>query len=135
MKNFKIWVVDDNPDDIERINRILKFSKHIAADMDVFEDAHELYTHLERTNERPNLMLLDYDMPGDNGDDVLKKLQELGDTSFPVVMMTGRLVDTTHIECYGHGAKGFMFKSFDYDMFKKDVQSLFNFWASTLDAQ
>jgi len=131
--SFNVWIVDDNPDDIERIIRSCR-KTDCQPEFTVFEDAHEFYEGLKNMKERPNLLLLDYDMPGDNGDQVLMKLNELGETSFPVTMMTGRLVDTTHTECYKLGARGFMFKSFDYDVFKKDVIALFTFWHSTLEA-
>ncbi|MDE0723876.1 MAG: response regulator [Alphaproteobacteria bacterium] len=130
MQNFNVWIVDDNPDDIERILRICKKIEK-QPEFKTFEDAYTLYEGIQNTTERPDLLLLDYDMPGDNGDKVLEKLKELGEESFPVVMMTGRLVDTTHTECYKLGARGFVFKSFDYDIFKKDVLSLFTFWHST----
>ncbi|MEC9291272.1 MAG: response regulator [Pseudomonadota bacterium] len=133
MPSFNVWIVDDNPDDIERITRSCR-KTDCQPEFTVFEDAHEFYEGLKNIKERPDLLLLDYDMPGDNGDQVLMKLNELGETSFPVTMMTGRLVDTTHTECYKLGARGFMFKSFDYDVFKKDVIALFTFWYSTLEA-
>ncbi len=133
MPSFNVLIVYDNPDDIERIIRCCR-KTDCQPEFTVFEDAHEFYEGLKKIKERPDLLLLDYDMPGDNGDQVLMKLNELGETSFPVTMMTGRLVDTTHTECYKLGARGFMFKSFDYDVFKKDVIALFTFWYSTLEA-
>ena len=60
---------------------------------------------------QPDLILLDILLPGVNGMDVLQQLKADPQTKdIPVIMITAQRLDTTVVECLGHGALDFIGK-------------------------
>ena len=58
---------------------------------------------------RPDILLLDVNMPGRSGLDVLRTLRSRGDTR-PVVLLTASLRDSDLVEALQLGVNGFMLK-------------------------
>jgi len=82
----KILLVDDEPDIVNLTSFILEKEGHevIAA-----EDAKECMAKLKKV--RPDLILLDVMLPGEDGWEVSKKLKADKDTaSIPIIMFTVR---------------------------------------------
>lgn len=90
-------------------------------------DEAENGTHaLERIKQhKPDLVLLDVNMPGLNGFDVCEEIREkYGDTDISVVMVTG-LDDSASIErAYAQGATDFISKPINWDTFPYRIQYL-----------
>jgi len=70
MEKFSIAIVDDDPDDLGFINTALENTSP-AYKAITFQTAEAFYTFLESATELPLLVILDYNMPVTNGEDIL----------------------------------------------------------------
>ena len=102
----KILVVDDEED----VRKILKrFLLSIGHDAIMAANGEEA---LEKVQEDPTIVLLDYVMPGENGIEVLKKIKEIS-PSTDVIMVTGVGGHDIGVESFKQGAFDFVTKPID----------------------
>jgi len=64
------------------------------------------------SQQRPDVVLLDINMPGMNGVEALKEIMKL-DPSIPVIMVTGNSELSVTVDAIRHGAFGYIPKPFD----------------------
>jgi len=100
-----ILVVDDEPDIRQLIREILEDEGYEVA---VAEDAEQ--AKLLRKKRRPDLVLLDIWMPGEDGISLLKNWQKSGALCCPVIMMSGHGTIETAVEATRLGAYDFIEK-------------------------
>src|SRR5258707_7373275 len=82
----RLLIVDDNEMNRDMLARRLSRSGHLV---DVAENARQLMQHVKE-NEL-DLVLLDIEMPEDNGFDVLKMLRnDYSPSQLPIIMVTAR---------------------------------------------
>jgi len=109
MDQLRILFVDDDAD----LRRIVK--DQLAPQgfvIDEAEDGAKANAMLEKGNY--NLMLLDINMPGKSGIDVLKFIKEKG-LSCKVIMLTGRVGFSVATETLKLGADEYITKPFNID--------------------
>ena len=81
---------------------------------------------------RPSLILLDLNLPGTDGREVLARVkQDERLRSIPIVVLTSSTNPRDVSECYEHGANAYQVKAVDYDRFKLDVQRAVDYWFGT----
>lgn len=101
-----VLVVDDEPDMLENIARILRRSAH---DCVTARDGEEALALVER--RRPDLVLTDLRMTGIDGLALLGALKRLSPRT-PVVLFTAYATDAVALEAVEAGAAGFLAKPF-----------------------
>jgi DNA-binding response OmpR family regulator len=104
-KNRKILVIDDEPDMLHLLERILTeegYTVRLATD--------GVYGLSLLTDDKPDLVLLDIMMPGPDGITVLKRIRE--QTNVPVIMITGKRDMDTIQETIDLGADDYVRKPF-----------------------
>ena len=86
-------------------------------------------TPTPRTAPRPNLILLDLNMPGTDGREVLAEVKKSDQLkSIPVIVLTTS-TDERDIEgCYQMGANSYVKKPVDLEGFMQSVQRLKDYW-------
>lgn len=83
------------------------------------------------TDEQPDLILLDYHMPGENADSVLAwMLERPQDQRVPVVILSGDDSEERVGECLAAGASAFMHKSAGFRGLVSTVQRVLAFWGA-----
>jgi putative two-component system response regulator len=111
-KHARILIVDDESANVEMLQRLLErsgFGK-IEATTDPRQAA-ELYVKY-----RPDLILLDLNMPVMDGLAVMDQLNEIAEASFlPILMLTGDMTPAARQEALSRGAKDFVSKPFHAD--------------------
>lgn len=130
---FQVLLVEDNPGDVHLTRIALEDSK-LQVHLSVVEDGIEamLFLHHEppyRQAPHPDLILLDWNLPGKNGREVLAEIktdQRL--RRIPVVVLTTSQADEDIIRAYSLCANCFITKPVDFDQFVKIVQSIEDFW-------
>ena len=100
-----ILVVDDEPDIRQLVSEILEDEGYDVAVAENAEKAKEL-----RRQRRPDLVLLDIWMPGEDGISLLKSWQKAGSLCCPVIMMSGHGTIETAVEATRLGAYDFIEK-------------------------
>lgn len=80
---------------------------------------------------RPDLILLDLDLPCIDGLDILKKVKNSAELKLiPVMILSASINDKDMIHAYGYHANAFIIKPSDYSSLIKFSDSLGNFWSN-----
>ena len=136
MKNKIILLVEDNPDDVKLTLRALRKS-NILNEVVVADDGVKALDYLFGTGEhsdrdvsiKPQVILLDLNMPRLNGLEVLQKIRTDDRTKLlPVVVLTTSSEDKDRIESYNLGANSYVRKPVDFNEFAKAVNQLGLYW-------
>jgi len=135
MKNKKILLVEDNPDDVKLTLRALKKHK-ILNEVVVAGDGVEALDYLfckgkycDREKLMPQVVLLDLKMPKMDGLEVLQSIRSDERTKLlPVVVLTTSSEDRDRIESYKLGANSYIRKPVDFNQFSDAVHQLGLYW-------
>jgi len=128
----RILLVEDNPADVRLTREMLRESK-VRNDLLVAQTAEEAEELLGLTGgdgaARPDLVLLDLDLPVKSGHDLLRELKT-HDTlrRIPVVVLTSLEAEEDVIKSYEEHANAFVTKPVDLDEITTIVQSIDEFW-------
>ena len=131
-----ILMIDDNPTDVLLIKEAFAFCE-ADSEIHVAEDGVYALEFLKRQGQdlhapRPDLILLDLNMPRKNGFEVLAELKadpELN--TIPVIIYTSSVTKEDIKAAYNSHANGYIRKSVDFDECIKTAQSIKDFWFST----
>lgn len=81
------------------------------------------------TSPTPGVILLDLNLPGTNGRDVLEVIkQDDALKKIPVIVMTTSSDERDIEGCYKAGANSYVHKPVDFDGFIRSIQRLTDFW-------
>ncbi|PSJ16437.1 response regulator [Nitrosomonas supralitoralis] len=131
-----ILMIDDNPTDILLIKEAFALCdgnyEVCAAEDGVYAleylKQHGQYNHAPR----PDIILLDLNMPRKNGFEVLGELKEdLDLRSIPVIIYTSSATKEDLSSAYYRHANGYIKKSVDFDGCIKIAKSIKEYWFST----
>lgn len=81
---------------------------------------------------RPSMILLDLNLPGTDGREVLERLKQ--DDKFreiPIVIFTTNSDPRDIKLCYGKGANGYLIKPIGTEQFEKAIQAFVDYWLYT----
>ncbi len=118
-KKRKILIVDDNVTNLNIARKALCDEYHVV----LIKSGEMAIAELAKI--KPDLILLDVEMPGLNGFDVIKKIKnEMGEPykSIPVVFLTAKDDGTSEYEGLNLGAVDYVIKPFSAVLLKKRVQ-------------
>ncbi|MEM6645705.1 MAG: response regulator [Bacteroidota bacterium] len=129
----EILLVEDNPADIRLTQEVLADSK-LKNNLHVVKDGAGALDFLYQRHEyadapRPDLVLLDLNLPGVDGHQVLKTVKnDPALRTIPVVIMTTSSADEDILSTYENAANCYVTKPLDFDQFIKVVETLEEFW-------
>jgi DNA-binding response OmpR family regulator len=130
---FAILMVDDDEEDFVLVKEALE-SKRLKVDLYWAEDGYEAMNFLVRRGiykdaPTPDLILLDLNMPGKNGFEVLRELKAHPKfRKIPVVILTSSGDQRNVSRGYNIGASSFMLKPMSFDEMANAMQSLCEYW-------
>ena len=132
----EVLLVEDNPGDIRLTREALKES-NCRVNLNVAKDGIEALEFLHQTDQfadapKPDLILLDLNLPRKNGREVLSEVKADPDLRrIPVlVMTTSRDKQDVH-GAYQLNANCYITKPVDFDAFLHIVRSIEEFWLNT----
>ena len=103
----KVLIVDDAPDTLEIIQKLLAFEGYEILTAQTGEEA------LKKAEaEKPEVVLLDINLPGIDGNEVLRRIRQL-DSIVSVVMLTAFATVDNAIHALQEGASDFIKKPFE----------------------
>jgi len=130
-----ILIVEDNPGDARLAVEALAEGK-VSNKISIVQDGVEAISFLRRENgysdaPRPDLILLDLNLPKMNGKDVLAIIKEDSKLKrIPVVILTTSDADQDIFATYDLHANCYITKPVDFNQFINVIQSIEDFWLS-----
>jgi len=134
---IEILLVEDNPGDVRLTREALADSK-VYSRLHVASDGLEAMAFLRRQPPyqdavRPDLILLDLNLPKVSGLEVLKNIKTDPVLKVvPVVVLTSSQAERDIATSYHLQANAFVSKPVDLDQFMKVVQAIDNFWLAVV---
>jgi CheY-like chemotaxis protein len=128
---IEILLVDDSEADVRLTLEALKEAK-LHNKIHVVYDGESALEHLRKPGQRrPDLILLDLNLPGLDGREVLAEIKNDPELSvIPVVVLTTSRAEEDIIRTYKLHANCFITKPVDLDQFIRVVQTIEEFWFS-----
>ncbi|MEA3307815.1 MAG: response regulator [Elusimicrobiota bacterium] len=129
----KILLVEDNQDDvfltIEAFKKV-KVKNSIATVGDGVEALDYLRHKGEYSNvKRPDIILLDLNLPRKDGFEVLKEVKEDPELkAIPIIVLTASKADEDAVKSYAHYANCFISKPVRMEEFNKIIREIEEFW-------
>jgi chemotaxis family two-component system response regulator Rcp1 len=132
----QILLVEDNPGDA-RLARQGLLQCRMPHDLHVVDDGVKAMAFLNREGEyasavRPQLILLDLNLPKKDGREVLREIKEHEELkTIPVIILTTSSAERDINRTYSLHANSYITKPLDYLQFDDIVKSIETFWFST----
>lgn len=131
---IEIMLIEDNAGDVRLTQEALKENK-VHNNLLVMRDGESALKFLSQKppGARPDLILLDLNLPGMNGQEVLSKLKSNPDTqSIPVVVLTTSRAEEDIARSYSLHANCYVTKPVDLTQFFTIVRAVDSFWLSVV---
>jgi CheY-like chemotaxis protein len=135
---MEILLVEDNPADVRLVREALAEGEVQAVLhwVNSGEDALHYLRHADShaaAHATPDLVLLDLNLPGLNGQEVLMAIKsDPALLRIPVVVLTSSANPADVQAAYGEHANAYLVKPQDYDAFLALVGSIRNYWLTSV---
>ncbi len=132
---IEILMVEDNPGDVRLTVEALKEGK-VRNNLNTVEDGEAAMKFLRRQGPyskapRPDLVLLDLNLPKKNGREVLAEIKDDPELKrIPVVILTVSEAEQDILKSYNLHANCYINKPVNLEQFIKVVRSIEDFWLS-----
>ena len=133
MNVIEILLVEDNPGDVRLTIEALKEAK-VRNRLSVVSDGVEALAFLRNQDQyaaapRPDLILLDLNLPKKDGREVLAEIKADSDLKvIPVVVLTTSNAEKDLVQAYESHANCYITKPVDFQQFLIVIKSIENFW-------
>ena len=133
----EVLLIEDNPGDVRLTREALKEAK-VHNNLSVVNDGLDAMSFLRREGRfaqapRPDLVLLDLNMPRKDGREVLAEVKADPDLRrIPVVVLTTSKAEEDILRSYDLHANSYVTKPVDFEQFMKVVRSIEEFWLSVV---
>lgn len=133
MRPIEALMVEDDPEDVELTIESMGRAK-IVANITVVEDGEKAMDYLRRKGRyadaaRPDIILLDLNLPRKDGRDVLKEIKaDPALKSVPVVVLTTSRAEEDILRSYETGASCYVTKPLGLKQFAEMAEAIQNFW-------
>jgi two-component system, chemotaxis family, response regulator Rcp1 len=137
LQTFEILLVEDSPSDA---NLTIRSFKNTTIPNNLFwvEDGESAMNYLRQEGQfanvpRPDLILLDLNLPGMDGREVLTEIKsDINLKRIPVVILTTSASEEDILRSYNLCANCYITKPIDILQFTKIVQLINDFWLTTV---
>src|ERR1700682_973237 len=135
---IEVLLVEDSPGDVRLTREAFKDAK-VYINLHVASDGAEAMDFLNRQGEhanapRPDLILLDLNLPKKDGREVLQEIKESPMLkSIPVVVLTTSASDADILRSYNLHANSYITKPVGLDGFLEVVKSIDSFWLTVVE--
>lgn len=132
----RVLLVEDNPGDVRLIREGL-IDGRLDVDVTVVEDGAEALAYLYRQGDhrgavRPDMILLDLDLPQRDGREVLAVIKsDARLRSIPVCVITSSADDEDVSAAYDSHANSYVTKPLELDRFLDAIRQIERFWFAT----
>lgn len=129
---MRILIVDDNPADVEMIKEIFNGLDNCPHHSDVIVDGIDAIKYLKKQHpyenaRTPNLMILDLNLPGKSGYEILKELRDSG-MHIPVIIYTTSDSAADIRKAYKLNANCYVVKPSEFTQLSHVLRLIGQFW-------
>ena len=136
-----LLIIEDSDEDFAALTRTIikaKISNPVYRCEDGEEALDFLYREGEYENEslapRPSLIVLDLNLPGTDGREVLAEIKQNKELkTIPVVVFSTSSNPKDIDACYRYGVSGYMVKPMNVDRLNKLVQTFLEYWLQAVE--
>lgn len=124
-----VLVVEDSDEDVEAISRAITRS-HPGRRLEFLRSGADVLPRLVAPDAaRPRLMLLDLNMPGESGLQVLRRIRAEESLRDLIVVMFTSSEDRAEADaCYAAGADSYIFKPINFALFQTVLRQTLDYW-------
>jgi CheY-like chemotaxis protein len=133
---INVLLVEDDPGDVLMTREA--FEEYLHNRLDVVSDGSEALSYLRREGEyanapRPDLILLDLNLPRRDGREVLAEVKADVDLrTIPVIVLTTSQADEDVMKSYQLHANAYVTKPVDFDGFIEAIRQIDHFFVSVV---
>lgn len=135
MRELRILVIEDSPSDVRLIKEALKETPvpvRLSVARDGVEGLSYLHSVQDNQAERPDLVLLDLNLPKKNGCEVLSEMKSDPELKLiPVLIMTSSRADDDIARAYSLNANCYITKPANLNEYIDVVRAIEGFWFVT----
>jgi CheY-like chemotaxis protein len=137
LRTIEVLLVEDDPGDVLLTKEAFADNK-VKNNLNIVSDGEEAVAYLRRQEpfakaSRPDLVLLDLNLPRKDGREVLKDIKADPDLrSIPVVVLTTSEADEDILHSYDLHANAYVTKPVDFDAFIRIVRQIDDFFVSVV---
>ena len=134
---IELLLVEDNPVDIKLTTRALKEGK-LLNNLSIVRDGVEAMEFLSQEGEfseapRPDLILLDLNMPRKDGREVLSEIKNDDNLkNIPVIVLTTSDAEQDVLKSYNLHANSYITKPVDFEQFVEAIRRFEEFWLTVV---
>jgi chemotaxis family two-component system response regulator Rcp1 len=136
-KPIQILLVEDNPGDVRLVVEALRDAK-VRNQLHVVQDGVEAMSLLRREGQyvgipRPDLILLDLNLPRKDGREVLAEIKQDADLKrIPVVILTSSAAEQDVLHAYNLYANCYITKPLALEEFLRVIRAIDDFWLAVV---
>jgi CheY-like chemotaxis protein len=133
----EILLVEDNPGDVALTKKAFE-KRNLLNNLHVAEDGVEAMQFLRQEGTyadkpRPDIVLLDLNMPRKDGREVLREVKEDADLrQIPVIVLTSSEAEEDIVKSYDLQANAYLTKPVDFGGFMDIIERFEQFWLSVV---
>lgn len=134
---IEVLLVEDDPGDVLLIREAFEFNK-VHNNLNVVSDGEQALAYLRREGEhagssRPDLVLLDLNLPRKDGREVLAEVKQDPDLrTIPIVVLTTSEAEEDVLKSYQLHANAYVTKPVDFERFVSIVRQIDDFFVSVV---
>ncbi len=135
--SMDILLVEDNPADVRLVQEALR-EHELLPQLHWVASGDAALRFLRQDGEHagsptPDLVLLDLNLPGLNGQEVLALIkQDSSLRQIPVVVLTSSAAKDGVLQAYGSHANAYMVKPNDFEAYKSLVRAIHDYWCQSV---
>lgn len=128
--NTRILLVEDNPDDVVFISAAFeKTDSGVVLDTAETGEAAVERLRVARPNERPDLILLDLNLPGRSGHEVLADLRtDARWREVPIIVLSTSASESDRRRALNNRASAYVVKPHDFREYESLARAIHGFW-------
>jgi len=136
-KNLELLLVEDNPAEVMLMEEMLA-EAGVALDLKVVNDGEEALAYLRRGGRfaaasRPDLIMLDLNLPGLDGRQVLREIKADPELlAIPVIILSTSQAEEDIRQCYQLQANCYISKPVSLEEFIEVIRAIESFWFHTV---
>jgi two-component system, chemotaxis family, response regulator Rcp1 len=133
----RILLVEDNPADARLMIEALK-EVQVPHRLSIAQDGGQALAFLHREGEfaqasRPDLIFLNLNLPGKDGQEVLANIKSDPHLSvIPVIVLTSSQAQQDIVKCYSLYANSYVSKSVHWEEFLATIKTIGRFWLTVV---